>query len=320
MDADNSNKMAEAAQVPQEDFGSATEVALGLLREKVGISFWMTTRIAGEELVVLNTVGGGMELKSGDVTPWADSLCWRMVMGSGPRVAPKVAEIPAYSSAPFAETYNVQAYVGAPLTLGDGKVYGTLAGLDPQAKDDTLKQHLWLVEMVAGLLSAILKHEQEIGQATGEVKGVEGEVLVDKLTQTFNRRAWDRVLVAEEARCARHNHSACVICVDIDGLRSINDGESREAGDKVLLKTAHIMRRACRGYDIVARTGEDEFAILAVECGLKGAKGIYDRINAGLAKEGIKATLGIALRNVTTGLPRTFEEATNTLLNAKRLK
>ena len=128
------------------------------------------------------------------------------------------------------------------------------------------------------------------------------------------------LLVAEEARCARHNHSACVICVDIDSLRAINDSQGRDAGDTALLKTAHILKRACRGYDIVARTGEDEFAILAVECGLKGAKGIYDRINAGLVKDGIKASLGIALRNATTGLPRTFEEATNTLLNAKRLK
>ncbi|MBV8340319.1 MAG: diguanylate cyclase [Candidatus Eremiobacteraeota bacterium] len=310
--------MTGAARLAQEDFGSAAEVALGLLREKVGISFWMTTRIAGDELVVLNTVGSGITLSSGDAISWTDSLCWRMIAGSGPRVAPNVADVPAYSSSPFAEVYKVQAYVGAPLTVGDGKIYGTLAGLDPQPKDDTLKQHLWLVEMVAGLLGAILKHEQEASQPAADAATADGEVLVDKLTQTFNRRAWDRVLVAEEARCARHNHAACVICVDIDALRAINDAQGREAGDKMLLKVAHILKRACRGYDIVARTGEDEFAILAVECGLKGAKGIYDRINSGLAKDEIKASLGIALRNVTTGLPRTFEEATNTLLNAKR--
>lgn len=289
-----------------------------MLREKVGVSYWMTTRIAGDELVILNTVGTGFSLKNGDAVSWTDSLCWRMVAGSGPRVAPNLADVPAYSSSPFAETYNVQAYIGAPLSLGDGKIYGTLAGLDPQPKDDSLKQHLWLVEMVAGLLGAILKHEQEASPATAGVATADGEVLVDKLTQTFNRRAWDRVLVAEESRCARHNHAACVICVDIDSLRQINDAQGREAGDKILLKVANIVKRACRGYDIVARTGEDEFAILAVECGLKGAKGIYDRIIAGLSKDEIKASLGIALRNATTGLPRTFEEATNTLLNAKR--
>ncbi len=312
--------MADTAQISQEDFSSAAEVALGLLREKVGMSFWMTTRVAGDDLVVLSTVGSGIEIKNGDVLPWTDTICWRMVAGSGPRVAPIVADIPAYSAAPAAQQYKVGSYIGAPLSLGDGKVYGTLAGMDAQTKSDDLKQHLWLVEMVAGLLGAIIKHEQEASEGAGQVSTVEGEVLVDKLTQTFNRRAWDRVLVAEEARCARHNHSACVICVDIDALRAINDEHGREQGDTTLLKTAHILKRACRGYDIVARTGEDEFAILAVECGLKGAKGIYDRISGGLVKEGIKASLGIALRNATTGLPRTFEEATNTLLNAKRLK
>ena len=126
--------MTGAAQLPQEDFGSAAEVALGLLREKVGISFWMTTRIAGEELVVLNTVGSGISLGSGDAISWTDSLCWRMVAGSGPRVAPNVADVPAYSSSPFAEVYKVQAYVGAPLSVGDGKIYGTLAGLSNEVR------------------------------------------------------------------------------------------------------------------------------------------------------------------------------------------
>lgn len=303
-----------------EDFSSAAEVALGLLGEKVGMRFWMVTRIDGDDLIVLNSVGDGFGIKNGDSMPWTDTLCWRMLDESGPRVAPRVAEVAAYATAPATERLKIASYVGAPILLSDGKVYGTLCGLDLEPKTDDLKQHQWLVEMVAGLLGAIVSHEREASRGAGDIGSPEGEVLVDRLTQTFNRRAWDRILTAEEARCARHNHSACVICVDIDSLRAVNDAQGREKGDQVLLKTAQIMKRACRGYDIVARTGEDEFAILAVECGLKGAKGIFDRINGGLTKENIKATLGISLRNATTGLPRTFDEATNTLLNAKRLR
>lgn len=311
----------QTQQVQQyEDFGSAAEVALGLLREKVGLEFWMVTRIGGDELIVLTCVGEGPGLHSGDSMMWTDSLCWRMLAGSGPRVAPKVSDVPAYATAPFAETFQIAAYAGAPLVLADGKVYGTLAGMDRQAKPDTLRQQQWLVEMVAGLLGAIVSREKQAGDAAQPVPAETGEVLVDKLTQTLNRRAWDRVLTSEEARCVRHNHSACVICVDIDGLRAINESQGREKGDEQLLKVAQILKRACRGYDVVARTGEDEFAILAVECGLKGAKGIFDRITGGLQKEGVKACLGIALRNATTGLPRTFDEATNTLLNAKRIR
>jgi diguanylate cyclase (GGDEF)-like protein len=307
-------------QQQYEDFGSAAEVALGLLREKVGLRFWMIARLAGDELVVLNSTGDGIGIRSGDSMLWTDTLCWRMVAGSGPRVAPKVADVPAYATAPLTSAFGIASYLGVPLMLADGKIYGVLSGMDREPKGDELQTQLWLVEMVAGLLAAIVSREKSAGDSVTELVAEGGEVLVDKLTQTFNRRAWDRILVAEEARCARHNHSACVICVDIDGLRSVNEEAGREKGDELLVRTSQILKRACRGYDVVARTGEDEFAILAVECGLKGAKGIFDRINGGLHKDSIKASLGLALRNASTGLPRTFEEATNTLLNAKRTK
>jgi diguanylate cyclase (GGDEF)-like protein len=302
-----------------EDFGSAAEVALHLLREKVGLGFWMVTRIDGDELVVLSCTGD-LGIKSGDTIAYSDTLCWRMVAGSGPRIAPRVADVPAYSSAPLAAALGIAAYAGAPLLLGDGKVYGTLAGMDRSPRGDELREQQWLLDMVAGLLGAVASREKNANLGAAQLDVEPGEVLVDKLTQTFNRRAWDRILVAEEARCARHNHSACVICIDLDSLRSINAEQGRQAGDELLAKTANILKRACRGYDVVARTGEDEFAILAVECGLKGAKGIFDRVGGWLHKEGIKATLGIALRNASTGLSRTFEEATNTLINAKRLR
>jgi diguanylate cyclase (GGDEF)-like protein len=301
-----------------EDFGSAAEVALNLLREKVGLQFWMIARLAGDELIVLNCVGDNLSIRNGESLRWTDTLCWRMLAGTGPRVAPRVADIPAYATAPLTSTFRISAYMGAPLSLANGNVYGVLAGMDTESKGDELKSHQWLVEMVAGLLGAIVSREKSAGDSVSQLVSEGGEVLVDKLTQTFNRRAWDRILAAEEARCARHNHSACVICVDIDSLHAVNTAQGREKGDEVLLRVAQILKRACRGYDIVARTGEDEFGILAVECGLKGAKGMFDRINAGFLKENIKASLGIALRNASTGLPRTFDEAMNTLLNAKR--
>lgn len=293
---------------------------MGLLAEKVGVRFWMVTRIEGNDLIVLQTVGDGISIKNGDVFPWADSLCSRMVTGDGPRVAPDISKVDWYASARMTQQFNLRAYIGAPLMQTDGKPYGTLCGLDREPRPDDLTSQQWLVEMVAGLLSAILAREKDSSDSAHKVdiSTAEGGVLVDPLTQLFNRRAWERILTAEESRCARHGHAACVIVVDIDGLGQINASQGRDAGDRVILKTAQILKRACRGYDIAARTGESELAVLAVECGLKGAKGMFDRVNAGLQKEDIKGTLGLALRNASTGLPRTFEEATNTLINAKR--
>jgi diguanylate cyclase (GGDEF)-like protein len=314
--------MSNAQETLQhEDSSSAAETALELLREKVGLQFWMMTRIQGDDLIILSSTGEGFGLKNGEAIPWPDSLCWRMIRGIGPRVAPKVADIPAYASTPLAHLLKIGAYIGAPLLLSDGKVYGAVCGMDTQSKSEDLAQQQWLVDMVAGLLSAVVSREKQAAEGAAQNEADAGdETLIDHLTQAFNRRAWDRILKSEEARCARHSRSACVICVDIDSLRSVNEAQGRDKGDALLARTAQVLKRATRGYDVVARTGEDEFAVLAVECGLKGAKGIFDRLNSGLVKEGIKATLGISVRNSSSGLPRTFEEALNTLINAKRLR
>ncbi len=303
-----------------EDFSAAADAALQLLKEQVGVSFWMVTRIHDNDLVVLTTAGEGFPIKAGEHLPWPDTLDWRMVTGTAPRVAPRVKEIPAFAGAPLAGMLGVGSYIGAPLLLAGGKPYGTLCGIDRAEKNDGLADHQRLVDMVAALLSAIVAREHAGSQNVDNVVGSEGEVLIDHLTQVYNRRAWDRILTAEEGRCVRHNHSAYIICVDISGLAKINAAGGRDKGDQTLIQAAQILKRACRGYDVVARTGEDEFAVLAVECGLKGAKGIFDRVNAGFKKENVEAALGLALRNAATGLPRTFEEATATLINAKRAR
>src|SRR5579864_8448711 len=180
-----------------EDFSSAVEVALQLLKDQVGVSFWMATRVAGNDLMVLNTAGEGFTIKVGDALPWADSIDWRMVEGTGPRVAPKIREITVYASAPFAQSMQVGAYIGAPLLLADGTIYGTLCGLDREEKTKALEDQRRLVDMVAGLLSAIVSREDEGSHAATQITTSEGEVLVDRLTQVFNRRAWDRILTAD---------------------------------------------------------------------------------------------------------------------------
>ncbi|MDQ6823854.1 MAG: sensor domain-containing diguanylate cyclase, partial [Candidatus Eremiobacteraeota bacterium] len=112
-------------ETPQyEDFAAAAEAALQLLKEQVGVSFWMATRIDGNDLMVLSTAGDGFAIKAGDALPWADSLDWRMVTGTGPRVAPDVSQVPVYAGASLTQMLNIGAYIGAPLQLEGGKTYG----------------------------------------------------------------------------------------------------------------------------------------------------------------------------------------------------
>ena len=53
--------------------------------------------------------------------------------------------------------------------------------------------------------------------------------------------------------------------LDVDNLKWINDTFGHEAGDKVLVDAADVLRRTFRESDIIARVGGDEFAVLAIE-------------------------------------------------------
>ncbi|HXX38433.1 MAG TPA: sensor domain-containing diguanylate cyclase [bacterium] len=84
----------------------------------------------------------------------------------------------------------------------------------------------------------------------------------DALTELPNRRAFlDRVGV-ELIRTRRTGRPFSVALVDIDSFKAINDRYGHAAGDATLRDVARTIRQRTRGYDLVARYGGDEFALL----------------------------------------------------------
>lgn len=81
----------------------------------------------------------------------------------------------------------------------------------------------------------------------------------DHLTGLYNRLFWEeaqkRIDKAEELPIS-------VIVGDINGIKLMNDAFGHEAGDRIIMETAQIMKNHCREGEIIARTGGDEFSIL----------------------------------------------------------
>ena len=81
----------------------------------------------------------------------------------------------------------------------------------------------------------------------------------DHLTGVYNRLYWEE----EQKRIDRENQlPISVIVGDINGIKLMNDAFGHEAGDRIILETAKIMKSCCHNDEIVARTGGDEFSIL----------------------------------------------------------
>jgi len=84
----------------------------------------------------------------------------------------------------------------------------------------------------------------------------------DSLTELFNRRYLDEMLIVEFARAERSKSSLAILMMDSDHLKEINDQYGHKAGDGFLVHIADVIRRSIRAGDIACRYGGDEFVVV----------------------------------------------------------
>lgn len=105
----------------------------------------------------------------------------------------------------------------------------------------------------------------------------------DGLTQLYNRRYFDERLVAEIAYAKRHATPLCLIMLDVDRFKAINDSLGHLVGDSVLRAVAGEVVRVVRTEDVVARYGGEELVVLARATGHDAGARLAERIRAAIA-------------------------------------
>jgi diguanylate cyclase (GGDEF)-like protein len=288
------------------DFAGASREVLSFLHQRIGMDLWMVTRADNEDWVVLTAEDHGYGVKQGDVFRWADTFCSRMVRDEGPRIAPRVAEVPAYAALPFNRELPIGAYVGVPLVDGEGRVFGTLCGLNPEPMPPAIVEEQPMVEVFADMLSGLLSAELHTSALAREAEAARSEALTDPLTGLANRRGWEVALAAEEERCRRYGATACVVAVELDGLKA---PAAREVCQAVLVRAAQALRQTVRKPDTLAHLDEDRFFVLGVECTTAEAMALLRRLEHGVQAAELSAALGMAMRNRSSGLFDTYERA-----------
>jgi diguanylate cyclase (GGDEF)-like protein len=88
-------------------------------------------------------------------------------------------------------------------------------------------------------------------------------------------------LAGARARVAAGGAPACLLLLDLDGFKPVNDVAGHEAGDHLLVQVAARLRATVRDGDLVGRLGGDEFAVLVTD-GLDEATALAERIVADL--------------------------------------
>jgi diguanylate cyclase (GGDEF)-like protein len=171
---------------------------------------------------------------------------------------------------------------------------------------------------MASLLSGVLQGELAAADAVRRAERAELEATRDAMTGLYNRRGWAMLLNREEERCRRYGHPACVVSIELEELKFVNDTQGNAAGDALLVRAGQALSSLTRGSDVVARLGGDEFAMLLVECDYYDAQVMLQRVQSKLALHDVKATLGLAMRKPGYDLNETFALADAEMYIAKR--
>jgi diguanylate cyclase (GGDEF)-like protein len=152
---------------------------------------------------------------------------------------------------------------------------------------------LWLLSYLASVLA---REQRRTRDAAVRLS------LFDPLTQLYNRNYFFAVLDREILRAARTGRGFCLLMLDLDGLKPVNDTYGHHYGDRLLREVADVIRRGIRVIDSPARYGGDEFVVLLPETESEGAEVLADKLRQGVGQISIETEAGTVRSTVSVGV------------------
>ena len=128
----------------------------------------------------------------------------------------------------------------------------------------------------------LARYQEELYQLT----------ITDALTGLYNRRHFDAHLEMILAENLAHGQPVCLLIVDVDGFKFINDTYGHPAGDQALRTIAGLLRDRTRRQDYIARVAGDEFAVVLKHSGLHDATEIANALHDSINSASIDLPIG----------------------------
>ncbi len=135
----------------------------------------------------------------------------------------------------------------------------------------------------------------------------------DPLTKTLNRHELYRRLSHALANCRRHEQPSCLIMIDLDYFKAINDTHGHLMGDRVLIEVCRVIQQRVRETDLLFRYGGEEFALLLPRENLKQARVIAEDLRRRISMHNFPNDIRLTM---SLGVAETdLKDSDQTLLN-----
>lgn len=222
-------------------------------------------------------------------------------------LVPDASKSPEWMNNPDMK-FNMKCYLGFPIKLPNGNIFGTICVLDNKENDFSEDMIECMSRMRDLIESNLLLFHLSI---------------TDQLTGVYNRTFFNEKIEKETKNAAQKDQPITAMILDIDNFKNINDTCGHLYGDAVLAKCAGIISDTLRDRDIAFRLGGDEFFVLMPNTAIDEASAVAEKIRANIENSGIgqdipvTTSIGVAERVCVESLDNWLTRTDKALYKAK---
>lgn len=150
--------------------------------------------------------------------------------------------------------------------------------------------------------AALDRIEQLMHQVEEEKEEIRHLAQTDHLTGLLNRRYFYDCLEAEIQRCQRYGNALCVLALDLDNFKMVNDTYGHHVGDIVLKTFSGLLKQYTRKTDLCGRLGGEEFGVILVESDIETTQLMAERLRLAILNEEILTSRARLTVSVSIGI------------------
>jgi len=193
--------------------------------------------------------------------------------------------------------YKTPSFISFPITVGSRKV-GVVNLTDRLDGTPFQEEDVAMLELMSPHLALIIDRTEWHRKA----ETFQRMSLTDPLTNLPNRRYLEDRLFEEVERSKRYGTPLSFVIVDVDHFKNFNDVHGHTNADRVLIRTAQILRGSIRAIDTSARFAGDEFCIVLPETEIRAAAAIAERLRSSVSNTEFRTEQGEKIGNVTISI------------------